>query len=742
MGYARWLLLLVLVYLLLATYYNVAQPIWEAPEEPANVELVRYIQINHQLPRSRPDAVAATPPSPPGQEFVQVPLYYLVLAVALQSIELPPGATWHRNPYVAWPDHPWRFAVAYHRADEGWPYRGLSLLVHLGRLLSTAFGLLGILATFGLMWTITNRPGDALFGAAWLALTPVVLLQSSRVSNDTAVLAFSTLTLWLTARVLVGPTHPSIGALLVLSVTLAAALLSKAHAVFLVPTVGSALLVETWQRDRKGWWLGRGLARVGLVVLGPLALLALWWWEYGRYFGSFLGEQMGASIVRVWDVLGHADWARLPGAIWLLNATWWGTAQFDELIRWPSAVYVGAAIPALTLTLLGLSTLCGPSFWTASPDHARCAVVLLLLGATLLLSAVLARTVTPWIGYSAQARFLLPAAPVLALVVALGRRRLPRPIAMLGSIVPLGGLAALAIATPLVLFPRINAPTIPARLARSSAELEQPAIADYANGVRLLAVDGLDDDLAPGRARPLVLHWLARQPPGEDFTVSTQLITWAGERVSGRDLIPFENVFPPRQWEPGELVDLPTSLPVPPDLPAGAYALRIVLYHRLSGEIKPIPPLVPTDDGAARLGTWRVLPPLSDLSSFRRVSAQFGDELTLVGYRLTRSAPGLVASLLWEPRVVVSRHLVVSVQALDRSGKLVAQHDGEPVEGRLPTPTWRPGDRIRDDHVVPLPTDATFARVIVVAYDRQTTQRLTVVAPEQELRDYFDVSDQ
>src|SRR5438128_773943 len=126
-------------------------PLWEASEEAAHVEFVRYIQEHHALPIYEPLPPSPTPPSAPGSEFVQVPLYYLLLAGMLSPIWLPPDAVWHRNPYVTWEGHPNRYATALHRFDEDWPYRGLTLFVHLGRFVSTLVGLVVVFATYGIV---------------------------------------------------------------------------------------------------------------------------------------------------------------------------------------------------------------------------------------------------------------------------------------------------------------------------------------------------------------------------------------------------------------------------------------------------------------------------------------------------------------------------------------------------------------------------------------------------------------
>src|SRR5262249_44837794 len=142
-------------------------------------------------------------------EYSQAPLYYGILAAALAPIRLPDDAGPHLNPFVAWPGHPWREAVALHRSAEGWPYRGGSVFVHLGRLVSTIFGLITLLATFGLVITVTGRFAAALFATAWLGFAPVFVLTSARLDNDAAAMATSALCLLACARLLVASGRPS-----------------------------------------------------------------------------------------------------------------------------------------------------------------------------------------------------------------------------------------------------------------------------------------------------------------------------------------------------------------------------------------------------------------------------------------------------------------------------------------------------------------------------------------------------
>jgi hypothetical protein len=47
----------------------------------------------------------------------------------------------------------------------------------------------------------------------------------------------------------------------------------------------------------------------------------------------------------------------------------------------------------------------------------------------------------------------------------------------------------------------------------------------------------------------------------------------------------------------------------------------------------------------------------------------------------------------------------VFVHLLDADGRLVAQHDGPPMEGRYPATAWLPGDVVPDVHRITLGPD-------------------------------------
>jgi hypothetical protein len=594
----------------LAITYNVLQPIWEAPDEPAHFGYIRYVELHHDLPQANLAVRAVDQPWNTTNEYYQAPLYYVILAVALAGVDLPPDAQPHLNPYVAWPNHPWREAVALHRTDEKWPYRGLAEFVHVGRLVSSAFGLISLLATFALVRVVTRNVGLALFATAWLASTPVFLLTSSHLDNDAAAMATGAVTLFLCAYLLVDrrPARPA--DLVLVSLSLAAALLSKLDTVFLIPLVAATAFLAVNPDASLRRSLARRTASSMIVLALPLAALGAWWLRYERESQSVANVKAGFGVLNVLTVIQRIDGGRLLAALGNWQATVWGGVGWGTLTLWPPAVYVALTLPFVGLATVGLVAIARA--WRAPGGfNQKWAGALLVASMIPLFYATIARQADPSIGLDSNARFTLPAMPVVALLVALGVQQIRsarlRQVLSRGYLVTVFGLA---IATAFVLIPRIPAPTIPARLVANENEASQRPVATFDDGVDLLAATAAPTVLTPGRDLSVELQWRVVSASGRDFTVFLQLIDQSNRsRVAGFDSIPYESSFPPRLWQAGEIVDEHRSLLVPTDLAPGRYSLVLGSYYHEGDLVRPIG-VVPAGQppNTFELTSWQLVP--------------------------------------------------------------------------------------------------------------------------------------
>ncbi len=107
-----------------------------------------------------------------------------------------------------------------------------------------------------------------------------------------------------------------------------------------------------------------------------------------------------------------------------------------------------------------------------------------------------------------------------------------------------------------------------------------------------------------------------------------------------------------------------------------------------------------------------------------RIEADFGGELTLLGYKLeTESvAPGesVRLTLYWQSQIQMDRNWSIFVHLVDDAGIIFAQRDRYPGQGALATTRLTPGQTWADAYVIPIPAVAyapVNARIEVGLYD-------------------------
>ena len=156
-------------------------------------------------------------------------------------------------------------------------------------------------------------------------------------------------------------------------------------------------------------------------------------------------------------------------------------------------------------------------------------------------------------------------------------------------------------------------------------------------------------------------------------------------------------------WRVGESVAEWRDLVVPFDAAPGRYYLTAGLYDLPTGRRLR----TPSGGEEVPLGMIEVGPPLGERDVPRRLGTKLAGGVELVGYDLGAEAPdrasGLRLTLYWQTSGPIPQDYTVFVHLVTEIGsKPVAQADGPPDRGRLPTSTWRLGQIIPDPHEVSL----------------------------------------
>ncbi|MCL7455271.1 MAG: glycosyltransferase family 39 protein, partial [Anaerolineae bacterium] len=585
---------LLVVFVLLATWYSLTIPLGEAPDEVPHFTYIRYLARSGRLPTTEEE-----------HEAFQPPLYYALGAALTFWIEDDPGAPFavRANAHYDVTDPRAPKNLLLHTSAEAWPYRGWALAWHLVRLLSIALGAVTVWAAYQLGRVLfPAQPAVPLAMAALTAFTPQFLFMSAVVNNDNAATAFSALVLWQVA-VLFQEGHCSAlwkrSALLGLLVGLG--LLSKANLIALLPVVGLAVVVSSAScRTRAGDLGGPDPRRRAILAAGGLALafglaaLASGWYFVRNWI--LYGDPLG------WSFLLEIN-ARREGPLtldvlgWLFKGVFrsfwlgWIGIQFDEVIYW----LIGAACAAGALgfgiwLLRRWRTLGGGTRWT-----------LLALG---LQAAITLASLVQWTATvlgTDQGRLIYPILPAVMLVLVSGwawwARGRSQPWVLGGLAI---GMLALAILTPI----RYIAPVHAAAPIATGAELSAatPLNVDW-DGIRLLGYRLENNRAQPGGKLVLDLYWQALQPVEQDLMALIQLVDQEGRFLMYVDGSPTAGRDTTDRWPPGQPLASRHLLPIPDYGQPGTYRLTISVHP--FGEQAWLPAVGP--DGTV-LGDQLVLP--------------------------------------------------------------------------------------------------------------------------------------
>ncbi len=295
------LAVIVVAYLCAATAFALATPLWEAPDEPAHYNYVRYLIEQRALPVLRPGdydfayleriKAARFPPDLPidaiRYESHQPPLYYV--AGAIVAAPFAPAA----RPVVL-------------------------------RLFSVVLGACLLWVTYRTVIAIVpEQPAWALGATAFVATVPMHVALTAAISNDTlAELIVGLVLLTLVRRIMTGAASGWAGDVR-LGLLLGLGLWTKTTDYVLLPLTAFVLLAPPlWRRLRReadGESIAQALAATVRAVGVALVLALPWFVRNASVYGGF-------------DVLGLARHDSIMGAQphtadWVARLGWGGLAR-------------------------------------------------------------------------------------------------------------------------------------------------------------------------------------------------------------------------------------------------------------------------------------------------------------------------------------------------------------------------------------------------------------------------------
>ncbi len=611
------LVILLLGHAALSLLFNFLTPVFEGPDEPNHYLFGRYLQLEHTLPIQGAVRDAVRAHHPPGYFALDALLTALVPAPASVTADFA-SLGLRTNPRYDFrfddpnPDN--KSVFLHFGPGELWPYAGLALTVHVGRLLSLAFTLLAIGLTFVAARQL--RPADTRFAAlaaGLIAFNPMVLFMSGVIQNDASALAAGAAVLaalgWLLAR------GPNARRWLAVGAIYAAGILLKAGLLALAAPIGLVALYTAWRMGVQMNALGRGVqptrdlayakSRRGQVLNAPtlvgefartatvaglglaLPVLALDGWWFVRNQMLYGDWTANASIVALWGPLSaEAQRQFLPLALYSLATGMLGRFGNGGIIDFPFAVYVAGGL----LLLAGLAGAIRLALRrdTAAPSHdfgsGPAAILWLAHAATIVTVTVSVVIFALEFNGGATGKYLFPMFPSLALLLAAGwlgwfpaRWRTVAVVVLVGLSAAASIYAAFGLLQPAFGPPR---QPLPGEL-NSATALE----ADLGGDARLLAYRLDRPTVRPGETLQVTVYWLPEAATTAPYTVFVHLTDPTLGTLAQRDIYPGGGTYPTTVWQAGRVFVDTYSLKLPADAPRSDNAQLVIgLYDETNGQ--------------------------------------------------------------------------------------------------------------------------------------------------------------
>jgi hypothetical protein len=575
--------LILTLFVLLASISSIVVPPFETPDEIWHFAYIQQLATGGGLPVSEPNTKALW-----RQQGVQTPLYYLAAAGLTFWIDQSdfPALYERRNPYAAigGGSDPLNKSYFLHYPEDGFPWQGSFLALHIARFLSVFLSAISLWAVYQTLLLLLDER-QALLGVTLFAFIPQFVFISGAASNDNAVNAMTALLMWRLVLLLV-TNRQRTKEFILIGLLLGLALLAKISATWLVLLTFGTLGVIAYRV--KSW---RTLTQNGLLVGGVTLAVSGWWfirnvWLYGDPIASniWLSNILLRKHPATWRTFYYSEWESLEHSFWGLFG-WFNVTYPTWLYRCFQFLEV---MLLLGLLLWAFRKLRKKLFYKDSYQlpvtshqlpipNPQSAITNPQSGVALLLIWLLCLMVAWWaffrIAPAAQGRYFFPAGATWGWLMAVGWGALGgieggrgRPLA--GAHSPTRPLAeprpifawgiafflfVLSLLTPWWIIRPAYQPSTPLSSLPEGAVSLNITFEDF---MRLEGYTVTPNQLAPSTAMDLTLYWRALRPIDEPLSISVKGFgrTYNDKPIAWDDSYPDGGRWATTIWQPEQLI--------------------------------------------------------------------------------------------------------------------------------------------------------------------------------------------
>jgi hypothetical protein len=708
------------MYVILASIYALATPIYEPLDEDYHFAYIQHIAKTGQLPVQNPSVK-----QPWNQEGSQAPLYYALMAIA---VKLVPGADQPyelaHNPHAiigvrnATTNHN-RFT---HTAAERFPWRGPVLAIFLIRLIGVAIGAWAVYAVYrAVLPAMPDLPSIALIAMGFTAFNVMFLAQTGIVNNDILVAALGATASWQIMAIWQTKSEFVWRRWAFLAVTIALATLTKFSGVSLGILAAALLAIMVWKRHIT---LRQAIGAAALLG-GIFVALTGWWFVRNiQLYGDLTGLRTLSQIV---GLRTEYNLNTFLSELTLMRVSTWG------LYGWMN-YFIGPDWLPEVMDLLTLVGVTGGIYWlvtTIKSRHFERIIPVGLFGLHFLIMSFSIISYT-WQIPASVGRLYIPAMAALSLLVALGwymaayAIKVPR----LAAVPVLSMFIIAALAPFLTVIPAYATPAVVAALPSDAIPLDIQF-----DKIKMLGYTVARQPIAPGGTLPVTIYYQG-EPDPRNLSLYMTVTGQNGQVIGKLDTYPGSGNLPTSTWETGRIYADRYLIPINSDAHGPAqFKIEFGWWNFATGErLRPLhaDSSAPLDALVLRGGSLLPLPSTTQVMIPQ--IATFSGALRLKGYTLpsvdATLKPGdkFTVSLVWEALTPVYEDFNIFLHLQSEDGKLVAQDDSPPLQGDYPTSAWATGVSFSDPHIIQIPPDvpAGTYRLVIGLYRLHDGSRLPV----------------
>jgi hypothetical protein len=461
--------------------------------------------------------------------------------------------------------------------DEAWPYHGIFLTAHRVRLLSVLLGGATVLLTYFIALTYTADRRVAFGAAAFTAFLPGFLFASATIDNDALVNPLAAALLFLTLRYASGTTARHRYLAIAAGIIGCLALFTKLDAI--VPIAVATFIFFLWTPHRQR------LAILASTMLPLMPAAVFWLW---RIKAAHQHNLIGQGVTWPPPLPGSTsplDWHEpfiFLRDLWtsFVGTFGWQDVWLPPLWYLPFALVIGAGLASW-----GYAYRCSDS--TAHRQQS----LILLAWSFAVLAAVVGR---PFLvdgslaGYD-HGRFLYPALPAIATMVATGWQRLLTRWSLFRRffrpVLALDILSAFLI--PWLVIRPAYPPPYPVQ-DHLPPDVHRLTNAQFRASVALAAITLPSCPIGPGLGTFVTFYWRVQQPLPAGTWLFVHVVNSHGVKAAAFDGPPLYDTFPVTSWRQGDVIIDREILTIAKTAPPGEYTVKLGWYNPKTGVRIPL----------------------------------------------------------------------------------------------------------------------------------------------------------